>query len=269
MVVVLVLALYLRIFAKLVYDWYDLPDASHGFLIPLFSAFLLWERRAVLRQLPPRSTWAGLWLVVPALALLLVGVLGADLFLSRLSFIVLACGLILTLFGYRILREVRFSLLVLLLAIPLPSLVLNEITLPLQLFASAVSSWALSLTGVPVLRDGNVIQLASMKLEVAEACSGIRSLISLLTVAILFGYLAERSVLRRVILAFASIPIAVIANAIRIYGTGLCVQYWDPEKAMGFFHEFSGWLMFLVSMSCLYLLHVLMGAIPSRSVGAR
>ncbi len=269
LVVVFVVVLYGRILGKLVYDWYDLPDASHGFLIPLFSVFLLYEKRSRLRALPVRSTWTGLWLVVPALGLLLVGVLGADLFLSRISFVMLACGLILTLLGSRILREVRFSLLVLLLAIPLPSLVLNQITLPLQLFASAVSSWALALTGVPVLRDGNVIQLASLKLEVAEACSGIRSLISLLTVAILFGYVAERSVWRRVALAFASIPIAVVANAVRIYGTGLCVQYWDPEKAMGFFHEFSGWLMFLVSMGCLYVLHVLMGAVSSRSVGAR
>lgn len=265
----LVLLLYFHIFAKLVFDWYDLPDASHGFLIPLFCGFLLWEKRDRLRQASPKSTWTGLWFVVPALALLLVGVLGADLFLSRLSFLVLAYGLVLTLFGTAILREVRFSLLVLLLAIPLPSLVLNEVTLPLQLFASTVSSWALSATGVPVLRDGNVIQLASMKLEVAEACSGIRSLISLLTVAVLFGYVAERSVPRRVLLALASVPIAVAANVVRIYGTGLCVQFWNPEKAMGFFHEFSGWLVFLVSMACLYGLHLLMRVIFSDPVEAK
>jgi exosortase len=104
-----------------------------------------------------------------------------------------------------------------------------------------------------VLREGNVIQLPAMQLEVAEACSGIRSLVSLFTVAVIYGYFLERKTWRRVVLALASVPIAVAANGARIFGTGLCVQYWDPEKAMGFFHEFSGWLMFVISLGCLYL----------------
>jgi exosortase len=97
-----------------------------------------------------------------------------------------------------------------------------------------------------------------MQLEVAEACSGIRSLMSLFAVAIFYGYFLERSTWRRVVLALASIPIAVVANAARIVGTGLCVQYWNPDKAVGFFHEFSGWLMFIVSLCCLYFVHTLM-----------
>jgi exosortase len=109
--------------------------------------------------------------------------------------------------------------------------------------------------GVPVLREGNVIVLPAMALEVAEACSGIRSLMSLATLAIIYGYLMERKISIRVLLALASIPIAVAANSLRIVGTGLLVQYWDPEKAQGFFHEFSGWLIFVVSLIMLYLLH--------------
>lgn len=109
--------------------------------------------------------------------------------------------------------------------------------------------------GVPVLREGNVIILPAMALEVAEACSGIRSLMSLMTLAIIYGYLMERRVSVRVLLALASIPIAVAANSFRIVGTGLLVQYWDPEKAQGFFHEFSGWLIFVISLIMLYLLH--------------
>jgi exosortase len=101
-----------------------------------------------------------------------------------------------------------------------------------------------------------------MKLEVAEACSGIRSLVSLFTMAIIYGYFVERSAMRRVMLALASIPIAIAANAVRIVGTGLCVQYWSPEKAMGFFHEFSGWVIFLVSLACLYTLHRAMRLFP-------
>lgn len=113
------------------------------------------------------------------------------------------------------------------------------------------------------MRDGNIIQLPSMQLEVAEACSGIRSLMSLFAAAIFYGYFLEPSVKRRVILALAAIPIAVIANGVRILGTGLAVQYWDPQKALGFFHDFSGWLIFVFSLICLYLLHMAMH-LPSR-----
>jgi exosortase len=156
------------------------------------------------------------------------------------------------------LRELRFPLLVLLLAIPFPAIVFNQITFPLQLIASRLASEILPYLGVPVLQEGNVIELPVMKLEVAEACSGIRSLMSLFTLAVFYGYFLEKTSARRVILALASIPIAVAANVARIVGTGLCVQYWDPQKALGFFHEFSGWVMFVVSLCCLYLVHRVM-----------
>ena len=254
----LLLALYAHVGAKLDYDWYDLADDSHGFLVPLFAGYMLWERREKLRDLPRTQSWMGLSLVLPALFLLIVGIFGADLFLSRISFVLLLAGLVWTLLGWTFLREVRFILLVLLLAIPLPTIVLQQITFPLQLQASRISGVVLPWFGVPVVQAGNVIQLPSMQLEVAEACSGIRSLMSLFTVAVCYGYFMEPTVWRRVVLAMASLPIAVAANCVRIIGTGLCVQYWNPDKALGFFHEFSGWLMFLVSLLCLYALHSLM-----------
>jgi len=254
----LLLALYLRIGIKLVDDWIKFPDYSHGLLIPFFAAFLIWDQRAVLLAMPPKPTWAGVPLVVIGLFVLLVGVFGADLFLSRISFILLSAGLIWTLLGRQMMAQNRFLLFVLTLSIPLPTVLFNHITFPLQLLASEVASGLLPLAGVPVLREGNVINLPAMPLEVAEACSGIRSLMSLFTVAIIFGYFLVRGTLRRTLLAFASVPIAVAANVARIVGTGLCVQYWDPDKALGFFHEFSGWLMFLVSLSFLYAIHVLM-----------
>jgi exosortase len=207
---------------------------------------------------PMRPSWAGVPLVALGLLELLGGVFGADLFLSRTSFILLTIGLIWTLLGAEMVKRCRFLLFVVFLAIPLPTLILNHITFPLQLQASEVSSTVLPWLGVPVLRDGNVINLPAMPLEVAEACSGIRSLMSLFTVAVIFGYFLERGTLRRSLLAITSVPIAVAANVARIVGTGLCVQYWDPVKAMGFFHEFSGWLMFLVSMTCLYGVHLLL-----------
>lgn len=260
----LIVMMYFRIAAKLVLDWYEIPDFSHGFLVPFFSLFLLWDRRKVLQVTPIRQSWAGVPLIVLALLILFVGVYGAELFSSRLSFLLLLAGLIWTFLGSRMLRELWFPLAVLLLAIPLPAILFNRITFPLQLLASRVASDTLPMLGVPVLRDGNVIELPVMRLEVAEACSGIRSLMSLFTLSVFYGYFIERTTARRWMLALASLPIAVAANVARIVGTGLCVQYWDPTKAMGFFHEFSGWVMFLVSLGCLYLVHRAMALIPER-----
>ncbi|MES2390796.1 MAG: exosortase/archaeosortase family protein [Acidobacteriota bacterium] len=264
----LLVGLYARIAVKLVTDWYQIQDDSGGFLIPFFVVFLVWDGRQRWRETPVRYEWKGITVVALALFVLVLGVLGADLFLSRTSFILLTAGLVWTLLGRPALARSRFILLTMLLAVPLPTLILNHITFPLQILASRVASDLLPLAGVPVLREGNVIQLPAMQLEVAEACSGIRSLMSLFIVAVIFGYFMERSVLRRTILAFAAIPIAVAANAMRIFGTGLCVQYWDPEKAMGFFHEFSGWLVFLVSLISLYLVHLAMNRWPRKGSAA-
>jgi exosortase len=254
-IALLLVVLYYRVAIKLVYDWSTIPDYSHGFLVPLFAAFLIWDKRKVIQSTPIRQSWFGVPLVVFSLAVLILGIYGVELFTSRMSFIFLMTGLIWTFFGWAMVRALRFPLLVLVLAIPFPAIIFNQITFPLQLLASRIASDILPLLGVPTLHEGNVIELPVMKLEVAEACSGIRSLMSLFTLSVFYGYFLERTTRRRVLLALASIPIAVTANVARIVGTGLCVQYWDPEKALGFFHEFSGWVMFVISLACLYLVH--------------
>lgn len=254
-IALLLAILYYRVALKLVYDWYTIDDYSHGFLVPPFAAFLIWDKRKILSNIPVKQAWSGLILVVFAIAVLILGVYGVELFTARMSFVLLLAGITWTLFGWPMLKALRFPLLVLVLAIPFPTILFNHITFPLQLLASRIASDILPVLGVPTLHEGNVIELPIMKLEVAEACSGIRSLMSLFTLAIFYGYFLERTTKRRVILALASIPIAVTANVARIVGTGLCVQYWDPEKALGFFHEFSGWVMFVVSLGCLYLVH--------------
>jgi exosortase len=261
---VLIATIYYRVLAKLVLDWWEIPDFSHGFLVPFFALYLVWSKRETLRSTKIAPSWSGIGVVLLGLLVLLLGVYGAELFLSRVSLIILLAGLVLCFGGWELLKELRFPLLVLLLAIPIPSIIFNQITLPLQTLASKLASALLPLFGVPVLREGNVIELPAMKLEVAEACSGIRSLVSLFTLSIFYGYFLEKSSLRRTILALASIPIAIAANALRILGTGLCVQYWDPDKALGFFHEFSGWVMFLVSLGCLFLVHRIMRLVPAR-----
>jgi len=254
----LLIAVYFRIAIKLFVDWYNIPDYSHGFLVPLFAAFLVWDKRKALSAIPVKQSWSGVALILFSIVVLILGVYGVELFTSRISFVFMLAGLVWTFFGRAMLRELRFPLLVLLLAIPFPAIVFNQITFPLQLMASRLASEILPHLGVPVLQEGNVIELPVMKLEVAEACSGIRSLMSLFTLAVFYGYFLEKTTLRRWMLALASIPIAVAANVARIVGTGLCVQYWDPQKALGFFHEFSGWVMFVISLGCLYLIHRVM-----------
>jgi exosortase len=247
--------LYSSILYHLVGQWWQDPNFSHGFFVPLFSAFVLWQNRSRLASLPIAPSSWGLPIVLGALCVLILGVMGAELFLSRVSLLLLIAGLVIFFLGWNYFRAVLFPWAFLVLMIPIPAIIFNQITFPLQLLASKVAAAVLPVMGVPVLREGNVISLPAMALEVAEACSGIRSLLSLTTLAIIYGYLMEPRNSIRVALALASLPIAVAANSFRIVGTGLLVQYWDPEKAEGFFHLFSGWLIFVISLLMLFLCH--------------
>lgn len=259
--------IYFPILARLSSQWWHDPNFSHGFFVPAFSLYVLWEHRKALAAMPARPSWAGLPILMFSLAVLIVGVLGAELFLSRLSLLFVIAGLVVLFLGWQHQKAILFPWAFLLLMIPIPSILFNEITFPLQLLASKVAAHVLPWMGVPVFREGNVIQLPEMALEVAEACSGIRSLLSLATLAIIYGYLMEKRTSIRVLLALAAIPIAVAANSLRIVGTGLLVQYWDPDKAEGFFHAFSGWLIFVVSLAMLFLLHRVAGLLWPQKEG--
>jgi len=253
--VVLIGFVYQDVLVLLVRDWIQDDNYSHGFFVPLFSAYVLWQRRRRLSAIPVVPSWQGLLVIVGALATLLVGVLGAELFLSRASLVLLLAGLIIYFLGWRWFRGVLFPWAFLFLMIPIPQIIFNQITLPLQFLASRLATSLLALLGVPVLREGNVIHLPIMDLEVVEACSGIRSLVSLTTLAIIYGYFLEPRISRRIILAVAAVPIAVAANGLRVMGTGLIGQYWSPDRAEGFFHSFEGWVVFLLSLGMLFLLH--------------
>ncbi|MGH9514615.1 MAG: exosortase A [Terriglobales bacterium] len=247
--------LYGPVLIRLIRQWWSDPNFSHGFFVPVFSAFVVWQNRTRLRAIQPKPSIWGLPVIMISLAMLLIGTFGAELFLSRVSLILLIGGAIVFFIGWGMLRAVLFPLCFLVLMIPIPTIVFSQITLPLQMLASKLAAGTLPICGVPVLREGNIINLPAMPLEVAQACSGIRSLMSLTTLAIMYGYLVEPRIWMRVALAAASIPIAVAANGLRIVGTGLIVQYWDPEKAEGFFHLFSGWLVFVFSLLMLFALH--------------
>jgi len=250
--------LYSSILARLFLQWvgpsHD-PNFEHGVFVPLFALFVLWQDRKKLSVIAPAPSWAGLPLLVLSLFMLVLGVLGAELFFSRVSLLILLAGLIILFQGWTFFRAILFPWAFLILMIPIPTLILQQVTFPLQLLAAKLAAALLELVGVAVLRQGNVIVLASMPLDVAEACSGIRSLLTLVTLAIIYGYLLETRLWVRVILALSAVPIAVAANSFRIFGTGLLVQYWDPDKAEGFFHSFSGWLIFVVALILLFAVH--------------
>lgn len=251
----LFLWLYEPTLTHLVGQWWRDPNFSHGFFVPLFAAFVVWQERHRLAAIDRRPSWWGLLALALALTLLLGGQLGAELFLARISLVLLLAALVVVFLGWSFFRALLFPLAFLLLMIPIPTIIFNQITFPLQLQASKVAAFTLPLFGVPILREGNVINLPVMSLEVAEACSGIRSLMSLTTLAVIYGYLMERRIWVRWVLALAAVPIAIVANSVRIIGTGLLVQYWNPDKAEGFFHASWGWIIFVLSLLMLYSLH--------------
>lgn len=237
------------VFASLARQWASDDNYSHGFFVVPLAAFFAWERRDALMRAPVRPSVSGLAVIAIGLVLLLAGLFGAELFLTRISLLFLLAGVILFLWSAPALRILAFPLAFLLLMIPLPAIVFNQIAFPLQLLASRAGETVIAAAGIPVLREGNVLQLPSRTLEVAEACSGIRSLVSLLMLAIVLGYFTERRTGVRVLIALAAIPIAIVANAARVAGTALAAEWVSPEAAEGFFHTFSGWLVFVVAFA--------------------
>jgi len=260
---------YLPVVASLVRQWASDDNYSHGFLVVPFAAYFAWRRRRELSALPVRPHWSGLAVVLAGLGLLVAGRLGAELFLARVSLVGLLAGSVLFLYGARHFRLLAFPIAFLLLMIPLPSVVFNQLAFPLQLLASSAGESVLYAAGVPVLREGNILMLPTTTLEVVQACSGIRSLVSLLTLAIILGELTEPRVWARVVLALLALPVAIAANAARVAGTGLAAQWIGPRAAEGFFHEFSGWVMFVVAFALLLGAHRVLMLRPRITPGAR
>jgi exosortase A len=253
--------LYFRVLQGLVSDWIHMPDFSHGFLIPLVSLYFVYERRKQYSVLSPSGNWAGLLLLLFGVVLLLLGNLATEYFTMRFSILVVLGGIILFLLGKECFKTLLFPVIFLIFMIPIPSILMDRITFPMQLFASKVAARSLYLIGIPVLREGNIIQLANTSLEVAEACSGIRSLISLLALSVVFAYFSQKTTLKRTLLILSTFPIAIIANAARVTGTGILAHYYGDKVAQGFFHGFSGWILFVVAFICLFVVGSLLSRV--------
>jgi exosortase len=243
--------LYAPTLSYLFYDWWHNPDYSHGFFIPPVVAFFLWRKGKVLRDLPSEPSNFGLLVVLGSLAIFLVAYVGAEVFTQRVSLLLLAAGAVLYLWGWRALGEVSFVLVLLLLAIPLPAIIFNSVAVPLQLVASSVAERLLRLGGIPVFREGNLLQLDQQMLNVSEACSGIRSLATLVTAGAMVGYFLPARWWLRLFFVLSSIPIAIGANALRVAGTGVLAQAWGEKWAEGFLHLFSGWVVFVFTTGLL------------------
>jgi len=255
------LLLYASLIQGLVSDWIHLPDFSHGFLIPIVSFYFVYERRKQLSALSPSAAWGGFGLIVFGIFLLLLGNLATEYFTMRFSMLVVLGGIVLFLLGKEFSKTLLFPIAFLIFMIPIPSVLMDRITFPMQLFASSLAAKSLYLIGIPALREGNIIQLANTSLEVAEACSGIRSLISLLALSVVFALFSQKTTLKRVLLVLSTFPIAIIANAARVTGTGILAHTYGDKVAQGFFHGFSGWILFVVAFVCLFLV----GAVLSRT----
>lgn len=260
----LLIGAYLPILSRLVKQWTTDDDVSHGFFVPVVAGYIVWSRREKLLSIEWKPAWwGGIGLLVWAALQAYLGMLGAELFLQRTAFLFSLVGVLLILGGTALVRELAFPLLLLAFMIPLPSVIYNQITFPLQLFASAVAEKSLEVLNIPVLRDGNILELPSQKLSVAEACSGIRSLLSLSFLSLVYAYFFDRKVWMRWVLLIATIPIAIVANSARVTLTGVFSEI-DPSLAEGFFHEAEGWVIFIVALVILVVFHQVLNWVYGR-----
>ena len=245
---------YAPVLARLVKQWNEDEDMGHGFFVPVIAGWIAWQKRHELFDGPLKSNPLGLLLVLLGALQLYIGTLGAELFLSRTAIIESLVGMVLFLGGWHAIRVMAFPLCLLVFMVPIPAVIYNQITFPLQLFASQVAAFVLDLVGIPVLRDGNVLELASQKLSVVEACSGIRSLLSLSFLALVYAYFFDPKPWMRVVLLIATVPIAILANAGRVTITGIMSEI-NPELASGVAHTASGWVIFMIALVMLVITH--------------
>lgn len=241
--------LYRDVIVRLVEAWRHDENYSHGFLIAPLCAYLAWQRRDALRS--AGGSLFGIAGMLLSFAMLVAGDLGAELFLTRVSMVLMLASMVVLVAGWGATARMVLPLGWLLLTIPVPAIIFNQVAFPLQLLASRAGEAALQVLHIPVLREGNVIVLSTATLEVAEACSGIRSLMSLVSLALVYGYFTHGRGAARTALVGASIPIAILANAVRVAGTGTAAHFYGPAAAEGFLHTFSGWLMFVAAFAML------------------
>jgi exosortase len=259
----LFVALYAPVISRLVNNWIIDEDMGHAFFVPAVAVWIAAQRRAELLATPRAPNVLGLLVIAWGVGQLFIATLGVELFLARTSMIITLAGIILTVCGMPILRKLSFPLLLLVFMIPIPAIIYTQITFPLQLFASSVAETTLNTIGIPVLREGNVLHLPTQTLSVVEACSGIRSLLSLTFLSLVYAYIFDSKKWMRAALFLATIPIAIIANAGRVTVTGILSEL-KPEWTEGFAHAAEGWVVFMVALAVLVLVHQMLNRLYSK-----
>lgn len=248
---------YLPVLARLVAQWNNDEDMGHGFFVPIVALYVAWLNKDRFDWQARRTNPLGLAVVAFSALQLYIGTLGAELFLARTAFLEAVFGSVLYLGGFAAVRAFAFPMFLLCFMVPIPGVVYNQITFPLQLLASQIAAAILEIFGVPVLRDGNVLELPSQRLSVVEACSGIRSLLSLSFLSLVYGYFFDRRRWMRTVLFLSTVPIAIAANAGRVTLTGILSEI-NPELAHGFVHTASGWVIFMIALAMLAVWHRLL-----------
>ncbi len=252
------------------YDqWMNNEDFSHGLLIVPIALYLAWKKKDTLARIRFRTDWRALFLFVFAILAYTVGELGAELFTTRVSMLLFVFATVWLLFGWETFKTLCFPLLFLLLMLPLPGFIYRNMTFPLQIISSKFSVDLLNLFGIMAYREGNVIDMGFTQLQVVEACNGLRFIMPLFTVGILFAFAEPKIWWKRAILVLSTIPFAIGANIIRIAGTGVVSLFWGAKAAEGFFHSFSGWAVFMICFGVFWCLYLLVKKLPGEPPAAR
>ncbi len=250
----LLLLCYAPILYRMAVQWATDENMGHGFFVPVLAGYIAWQRRDVLLAIPRKPNGWGLFLVVFAALEALAATLGAELFTARLAFVIALFGVVLYLGGTRWVKALLFPLLLLVFMIPIPAIIYAALTLKLQMLASQLGEMFISAAGIPVLRAGNTLTLPSQTLDIAEACSGIRSLLSLAFLSLVYTYFADKRVWMRWALLGMTIPIAIVANGIRVGLTGILSEV-NTRLAQGLYHETEGFIVFMVALVALLMSH--------------
>ena len=258
------LTLYAPVVAGMAAEWIEFPNLSHGFAIPLISAYLLWTKRSRLAEAPVQGSIVGLPIVVLALGMLVIGVLGGESFVARLSLPLALLGAVLFLLGTQVARHAWVALAYLAFMIPLPYLTLKAVTYQSRLFDAGLTATALGWLGVPVLRDGVILQLPNMTLEVADECSSVPAIAALLALGAAYSQLQARPTWIRAVLTLAAVPLGLLANIIRLILTSLGVYYLGPIALNNAIHKFNGTTVFLGTVVLLVVLEALLTRIWRR-----